>query len=294
MNKNLSTKKRIYTLKFIIILSIYIFVIPKATANTPLDAARLNHKAMANYITGDYKNALSLYSEALRIDRSIEDIDGIAVNLINLSIIYRKRNDYNNALKCVNEVFDHLHPEHGHTLRLSEAAIVKTLIFIDTKEYSKAWELVEKGLTFPKNNDTNTTGRLYNLKTRLLLIKNEPHMAISMGMKAMQANKQNKDDEETSNSLRLLAESKTILKEYRDAENYYKQALELDKSSNLSRKIGLDLFGLGKVASLEEKKDEAAIYFQRALAIFESHGDPEGIKYFKKTINELKVTKDSE
>ena len=292
MNKNLAVKKKIYPVKFILILSVYFLIMPNATADTRIVAAKLNHKAKESYVNGNYKKALSSYHEALRIDRSIEDIDGIAVNLINLSIIYRKLNDYDNALKCVDEIFDHLQPEHGHTLRLSDATIVKILILIDTKEYDTAWDLVEKGFMFPADKDTNTTGRLYNIKTRLALIKNGPLNALSLGMKAMQVNKQYNDDEETANSLRLLAEIKRRLKEYRDAENYYKQSLNLDKSVNASRKMGLDLIGLGKVASLEEKKNEAATYFQRALAIYESFGDRESIEYLKKTLSELRTTKD--
>ena len=292
MNNDLSVKNRIYILRFILVLSIYFLIIPKSFAGTQIEAAKLNHKARASYVTGNYRKALLSYNEALRIDRSIENTDGVTVNLINLSIIYRKINDYENALKCVDEIFEHLLQEHRATLWLADAAIVKTLILIDTKEYDHAWDLIEKGLMFPTNKNTNTTGRLYNLKTRLAFMKDDTLPAISLGMKALQVNKQNDDEEETANSLRLLAEIKTKLKEYSTAKSYYKQALELDKSINASRKMSLDLIGLGNVSSINEKNVEASIYFQRALAICESNGDRENVEYLKKTLSELEITKD--
>ncbi len=64
-----------------------------------LSAVKLNQRAESSFKNSDYENALRLYNEALKINRSIENIDGIAINIINMAATYRKLGDKDNAHK---------------------------------------------------------------------------------------------------------------------------------------------------------------------------------------------------
>lgn len=69
-------------------------------------AVKFNQRAESSFKNGDYENALRLYSEALKINRSIENIDGIAINIINMAATYRKLDDKDNAHKQIDEILN--------------------------------------------------------------------------------------------------------------------------------------------------------------------------------------------
>ena len=66
-----------------------------AGAPTPPQNARLEQAADYNrrgevvLEQGDYRRALALYEAALRIDISIENVDGVAINSINLARVHQ-------------------------------------------------------------------------------------------------------------------------------------------------------------------------------------------------------------
>ena len=54
-------------------------------------AVEHNQKAAKAVEEGNYEKALAYYMEALRVNRSIENTEGIAVNLINIAVLYQKK-----------------------------------------------------------------------------------------------------------------------------------------------------------------------------------------------------------
>ncbi|MBW2053965.1 MAG: tetratricopeptide repeat protein, partial [Deltaproteobacteria bacterium] len=55
--------------------------------------AGLSKKAKAAYEAGRYEKALFFYQEALKASRAVEDVDLIAINLINIAVVYRQMGD---------------------------------------------------------------------------------------------------------------------------------------------------------------------------------------------------------
>ena len=62
----------------------------KPLAARQAEAIEANRKAELRFRSGDFDGAVQQYREALRIEQSIEDVDGIAANAINLSIAYQR------------------------------------------------------------------------------------------------------------------------------------------------------------------------------------------------------------
>jgi tetratricopeptide (TPR) repeat protein len=248
-----------------------------------LSAVKLTQRAESSFKNSDYENALRLYSEAIKINRSIENIDGIAINIINMAIVYRRLGDSDNAHRCVDEVLDTSLITH-YALRLSEAAFLKAMLYFDEKNYDKALEWTDKSLTFCQSSQCSDIGKVYNLKGRAYLEKGDVASAISYGNKGLESNKEDGHKTERANSLRLIANAKLMKGEYEDARKFYEDALSIDKTLGLSRKIAQDLMGMGNTYFKQGNKNSALDYFKRALSVSESAGDKEEIAKTKNMI----------
>jgi len=250
---------------------------PPTLSETHLRAVEFNQKAGSAFKKGDYKKALHFYNEALRINRSIENSDGIAINLINMATVYRKLGEGDKAHKHIEELFNHSLFTIHHSL-LSEAAFIKAMLYLDNGNYEHASQWVDKALSFCQNNKCSMEGKIYNLKGRIALLRGDPSSTITFANKGLMLNKASKDREEVANSLRLLAGAKAMRGEYEEAMKLYRDALARDKSLGLSRKIAINLIGIGNVLFKQGELEDALRYFKRALSVSEGAEDKQGIK----------------
>ncbi|MEW6066875.1 MAG: hypothetical protein AB1610_01050 [Nitrospirota bacterium] len=244
----------------------------------------LNQKGEDAFKKGDYNRALYFYNEALKISHSIENTDSIAINLINMAIVYRKLNDATNAHKCADEISNTSNIEY-HPSQLSGAAFIKAMLYMDEKKYTDAEEWADKALSFCENNECLTEGRIYNLKARLALLNGDLNSAIIYGTKGLDLNKGYKDHKEVANSIRIIADAKIIMNKYEEAKRLYEDALSLDKNIGLSKKIALDLIGIGTIYFKQEMFEDALKYYQRAFLVSEGAEDQEGISRATDLIN---------
>ena len=83
---------------FVLMFTVYcLLLIGCGGAQTPtlsavnLRAIEYNQNATKALENGDYEKALAYYMEALKVNRSIENTEGIAVNLINMAVLYQKK-----------------------------------------------------------------------------------------------------------------------------------------------------------------------------------------------------------
>lgn len=252
-----------------------------------LSAVKLNQRAESSFKNSDYENALRLYNEALKINRSIENIDGIAINIINIAATYRKLGDKDNAHKQIDEILN-ASPIAYNPLHLSEAAFLKALLYFDEKNYDKALEWTDRALSFCQGLQCNNIGKVYNLKGRAYLKKGDIASAISYGYKGLELNRSHENKQEEANSLRILAETRLINGEYAEAKKLYEDALAIDKALGLSRKIAQDLMGIGNTYFKQGNKKDALQYFKRALSVSESAGDKQGIREALEIINSIR------
>ena len=242
---------------------------PPKPSSTHMKAMRNNESAHEAFKNGNYSVALRLYGKALKISRSVEDIDGIATNLINLAITYRKWNNFEEAHHQLDQILDSKEKVFS-TVHSAEAAYVKALLYVDKEEIFPALPLLEKGLVLCQKGDCRSEGKIYNLKSRIALLGADALRAKRLAEKGLGINRSAGDLKEAANSLRLIGHAVMVQKDYDKAGAYYEEALVIDKKLGLSSKILYDLIGIGD--SLFEKKnvDEAVIYYRRALSVSEN------------------------
>jgi tetratricopeptide (TPR) repeat protein len=258
---------------------------PPTLSETQTKAVEANRKAESAFKKGDFQKAVSFYNEALRINRSVENTDGIAVDLINLSIVYKEAGDAKNAHKHVDEVINNSYRTFT-SAHLSEARFIKAKLYLDEKNHDAASERAVKASSFCDKAECPSAGGIQNLLGRIAIAKGNILAAKTHISRGLDLNRKALNRQEEANSLRLLADIKQIEGIYSEALNLYKEALEIDKSLGSSRKVSLDLTGMGNAACKQGKTDNAAAYFKRALSASEASGDKEGTAKIKASMEE--------
>ncbi|MDP2279261.1 MAG: tetratricopeptide repeat protein, partial [Nitrospirota bacterium] len=139
-----------------------------------LKAIEYNQNATKALGNGDYEKALGYYMEALKINRSIENTEGIAVNLINIAVLYQKKGNTSGAHEFVDIAFSM--PDISNEIR-SDAAYAKARIYLKEKNTAKAKEWVNKSLSLDKG---LREGSRWNLMGRISFAEGKYDKAAAM------------------------------------------------------------------------------------------------------------------
>ena len=233
-------------------------------------AVEHNQKAAKAVEEGNYEKALAYYMEALRVNRSIENTEGIAVNLINIAVLYQKKGKISDAHEFVDIAFSM--PDISNEIR-SDAAYEKARIYLKEKNTAKAKEWVNKSLSADKG---LREGSRWNLMGRISFAEGKYDEAAAMANTALNLNRENKQRAEESNSLRLMAEINAQKGLYSESRELYKKALEIDKELGDSKKIAMTLRGIGMLSLKQGHFQDAAIFYLRAYDVSSNAGDTEG------------------
>ena len=235
-----------------------------------IKAIEYNQNAAKAVEKGDHEKALAYYMEALKVNRSIENAEGIAVNLINIAVLYQKKGNTSNSHEFVNIAFSM--PDISSEIR-SDAAYEKARIYFKEKNTAKAKEWVNMSLSLDKG---LREGSRWNLMGRIAFAEGKYDEAAAMANTALNLNRENKQRAEESNSLRLLAEINAKEGLYLESKEFYLKALEIDKELGDSKKIAMTLRGIGMLSSNQEHFHDAAIFYMRAYDVSSNAGDTEG------------------
>jgi len=238
---------------------------------------KISKKARDAYENGRYDKALAFYKEALKASRAVEDIDLTAVNLINIAVVYRQMGEIESAQKTVDEILKAAHVAYRPE-RMAEAALIKALLYHDAGDWASSKEWAARSIKLCPAPECGQMGRAYNLKASLALKEGGITEAITLGNQGLKWNREHRDLPETANSLRVIAKATTEGKNFSEARTMYDEALAIDKELGLSRKIALDLMGLGHLYLKQGNNQEALKYFQRALSVSVGGEDQEGVK----------------
>jgi tetratricopeptide (TPR) repeat protein len=234
-------------------------------------AVQWNNQGHAAFKDGDYAQALAAYRKALEINRSTEDVDGIAMELVNISTVYDRLGDRTSSLNALDQILVPSGIPITPT-RKAEAAYRKAVYFLEDGDDAQASAWSDKALVLCQNTGCPVEGRLFNLKARMALGKN-PAAAITHAHHALVLNRSTGDKIEEANSLRLIADASLQSKDFATAQQFFDDALRLDKEAGSAAKIALDLMGLGRSLARQGRSVEAQEYFRRAYSVFESIND---------------------
>jgi len=249
---------------------------PKGPPIAPrkLQAIEANNRGSALFNRGDYAGAIDQYRHALALERSIENEDGIAANLVNLSIAYQRQGDPAAARAALQEILDDRVLKYPAP-RVAEAALRNAVLLVDARDLDGATQWVARAQDLCAR-DCPLTGKLLNVQAQLAVLRQDYAAARAAAARALAANRSQDDREEVANSLRLLAASTLAAREPGDVEALLREALAIDKDLALSSRIYRDLLLLGR-AAMARRSGDAAVYFGRALAVARSLGDPDAV-----------------
>ncbi len=220
----------------------------------------------------DYNGALASFGKALQIDRSIENADGIALNLLNIAQTYQALNQPEAAHTSLDEIL-------GNALglfqddQLAQAATYKSILHLRQAQTGPASEWIEKADAFC-GDSCASRGLILNIQARLALGKGQPDAAIDLANRALSIHRKAGVVPEIANSLRLIGEGHLARQLSDKAIPFFQEALQLDKGQGLPAKISTDLLLLGM--AYKDTPGQSAVFFRRALAVSLAAGDSAG------------------
>ncbi|WP_141266187.1 lipopolysaccharide assembly protein LapB [Thermodesulfovibrio sp. Kuro-1] len=217
---------------------------------------------------GQSERAESLYHEALKKSRIIQDDNATVIVLISLSRLYTSTGQIEEAKKLIDSATELSNRAFLPEDTLEELNFEKARIGFLLNENVE--QLLRK-LSF--SNFTNIRIKSLNLIARLKIKQHEYEEAEKLLNQALIINQKTNRIEE-ANSLRLLGHV------YLDKNNalagqYFLKALEIDKELAIPEKIALDMETLGIFYKNMGEKQKAKEYFIRALEIWKGLGKKE-------------------
>lgn len=246
---------------------------PPAKISPALEnAVSYNHQGQQFFQSKDYSSALAYYSKALQVDKSIENTDGIALNLLNIAQTYLALNQVEAAQASLDEILGNT-AGLIQTDRLAQAAIQKSIIFIRQTQPELASEWINRADALC-GGSCSQQGQILNIQARFALDEHQPDTAIDLANRALSIHQKMMAASEMANSLRLIGEG-YLGKQLPDkAITFLQEALQLDKNQGLPLKISTDLLLLGMAH--KNTPHQSAVFFKRALAVSQAAGDSEG------------------
>lgn len=200
-------------------------------------AAEFNQRAHRSFQRGEYQAAADLYESALRLDMAIENVNGIAINALNLARVNHVLGKNALAQRYLDQLLDdkalHYAPAH-----LAEAAVQKSLLRLQENDIAGAVALLEQAAAWCVSGCA-LNGAIDNVRAGIALRENDAEKALHWAERAASANRD--VPPEYANSMRLMASARLMENEPDTALRLSEEALVIDKSLGLPEKIRQDL-----------------------------------------------------
>ena len=229
-----------------------------------LHAVEYGQRALRAFQLGNYETAENLYQQALRRDVEIENIDGIAVNTLNLArvnqVLWRtaRAHAYLDAL-LQDDALQYA-PVH-----LATAATEKAALYLQANDLASAESWLGKAEASCED-DCPLRGVIANLHSALALGAGDAVSGLAWAGRGATAVNRNTSPVEYANSLRLLATANLALGQFENARLQLTEALDLDKSLGLPLKIREDLL-LARLHDALGQPQQAQRYRERAARL---------------------------
>ena len=226
--------------------------------------AQAEARAAALVRSGDMAGAAKSYGDAVRIATSLDDLDGIAANAINLSVVDQwlgRTAEARTALALVVDA-DRPFPEHRRLQAELRGAILDLAIGQPGPAASLA-SRAEKRCA----GTCEYMATLLNVQAQIALAKGDPADAARRAQRALELAHGRSDNAEAANSLRNLGRAARLRGDAAAARPFLEQALEIDRALADPRKILADLTELSRAASDAGDSQAARDYAARAAAV---------------------------
>ncbi|MBK9160567.1 MAG: tetratricopeptide repeat protein [Nitrosomonadales bacterium] len=239
-------------------------------------AVKLNASARAAYLQGDHERALSDYAQALRIDQSIENAAGIAVNRFNLARVFRETARPDLAHLQLEALFAQpalAYPPHS----LAAAAALRGQLYFEGGGMPSAASWVARGEALCEEK-CPVAGSLLLLRAQLAWCGGNLDEAGKLADESVAALKPGGQPVELANALRLSGEIGLAKQDHAGAIRWLEQALALDQRLGIPTRIRLDLLRLGEAHERSGATGQAGDFYARAAAVGQATGRKGGDK----------------
>lgn len=228
-----------------------------------MQAAEYNQRAQQAFRQGEYQRAASLYEQALALDVSIEHLEGIAVNTLNLARSNQVQGKNAQAERLLDQLLGdkvlHYAPAH-----LAQAAVQKSLLRLTADDAPGALIWAEKAAAWCER-DCRLSGIIASVRANIALRTNDVGQALYWSDRAAAENKN--IPLEYANALRLQASALLMKKSPEEALRHAGEALLIDKSLGLPEKIREDLLLAAQAHEQLGHAGQAAAFRARAARI---------------------------
>jgi tetratricopeptide (TPR) repeat protein len=237
-------------------------------------AIQSNQLGESAFYGGDYARARAYFEEALRIDESIENIDGMAINRINLARTCIAMGDDAQAQQHLDALLRNPRVTYP-AAQLTLAATLASTLSLKSSDLQNATAMLDKGQAWCGSNCTALPSLLL-LRAQIALRAERPDEAIEQASSVLRRLDGSQTAEEKANALRVVGEAWMAKKNPAESIARFEQALALDREAGVPQKISLDLMYLGQASKMMNKPAEANAYFRRAAAVRTAAGDKVG------------------
>ena len=255
-----------------------------------LAAIEANQLAESLFRRGDFEGAAKNYREALRIARSIEAVDDIAANVVNLSIALQRLGRPAEARAVLALVGEQSVLSFAPT-RLAQVALRRSILELEERQLKAAAEWADKAGSYCKDASCSLLASVFNVKGQIALESASGQLVASNAVIALKAARDSGNQVEIANALRLLGQAATLKGDTREAYGHLSEALEIDRQLGLPSRIGMDLVAFGKAKARGGDRRAAATYYERALAVMEADRDVQAAATVRSLLHELGGTR---
>lgn len=233
------------------------------TRNARLElAADYSQSAQHAYNRGDYHAALRQYEMALRVDVAVENVPGIAIDMLNLARVNQMLERHDVANAYLDKLLEDRALEYGAS-NLAVAATQKSLLVLRQGDVAGARLWLEKASAWCVA-DCALASVIDNARAAIALREKDADQALHWAERAASSSR-NVSPLEYANALRYMSEARLMRREFPAALRLADEALAVDKMLGLPAKIRQDLLlaagaheGLGDVEQAERFRERAS------------------------------------
>jgi tetratricopeptide (TPR) repeat protein len=238
---------------------------PAAQARLDNESARAASQARA----GDHAGAARRYEEALRIARTLDDADAVAVNSLNLSIVYARMGREADAKSVLGPLLADERNAYAPARR-TQAELRMAIMALAAREYAPAGAWAARAQERCQAIGCAQLPSILNVMAQAALETGKPADAATLAYAALDRAKQADDKSEMGNALRLAGRALRAQGDAAGAIKPLEQAWEIDRELADPRKLMADLLELAHANLAAGNKQAARDYQERAAAISRS------------------------
>jgi tetratricopeptide (TPR) repeat protein len=225
---------------------------------------------------GDLEGAARQYGEAARIAATVENVDSVASNALNQSIVYQWLGRDADARDALARVLDDPRRPFSDRRRL-QAELRRAIVELALQNLVSATTFAERAAQRCPNLSCEYAATILNVQAQIALEGSRPADAEQLATRAAERARSRNDRTETANALRMLGKARRAQDNAKDAIQPLEQALAIDRELADPRKILADLTELSLASSAAGNGDAAKAYYERAVTVSRALQDTRGL-----------------